>query len=1512
MPRIDDFFSELRAVESYQARRGQARSKAASWTPDQAANLALAARLYPDLRPGALLALGKGNYRADHPLVQQVAEYSARVRLRDHPNGLRYGQSAVNPAMARLTVGQKRLLREDLTEGPGRQAQFEARYRRDPGVDISDEDVERRVAQFTERLAKPVAEGYEAGLSASDRKKIESYRRQIERERGPRLVRRPQPEVEDTGGGVLSTIQKATGTTPTSGQRVRTAGASELAEEAITTPVRSAFMVLDAPVQEAQGQVRNLYALAHGDPKPFWEPQSDLGITLTSGITDAGTGFFVDPESEVAAERRRREAQRGQIGGHNITLGRWAVDALTPFDPDTKPAMVLSGLVDAGVQLYADPSAAALGKVGKVRGTKALFAAPDVERSAGVFRGLRMGLAPTDASRFLDSDQGQNILSVLAAEKSPAAIWQTTNRKWSMDLARQIADEAPTPEAVRAILEPQLGASIRKVSDVTPLAAGTAKANPMRVMPTRGAIDAHDKDTVAWELDAQMRNAGASDASTRAVVDKVARARGPIGLNAAIRDTHTRIDGLLHVAGVDDALVRSKLVRLHDNTHKEVQDTFRAQITEQTPTYRELMVNGTPVQDSGAHLWNELAPQHMSLADARSIRRNVSKYRWALTSKDGGARLPTLAAEFLINDMWKPMQLIRAAWTVRVVGEEQLRMAAAGYDSMFKHPGSYIAHRIGRKGAGDVKGGVIDEANQFKNAMSQGHGGWADHAVVPTGIKTTYLKGNVHEFDRFVDSWASELNRLANDPVAQQVARSASMDDAFEWFTRGAGNTQRGDLALAHPGKFDNLDQARAYLETVQQRIDTVTGGNGDLLDAVKTGRLAGDDLMSGTGLNRQAVSRLESYVDGFAPEQIIGEEVVTVPMDTKGKFVQRMDRFVDTAFGFLMTNRTNNLSRSPTFKQAYWKEAERLVGFSTPDTKAKILAEARANNISKRAITRMERTRPTGEATIDDVDLYAKAVGLEETKTLLYDLSRRGRFMDAARLIFPFGEAWSELLTRWLGKEGLVATNPKTIRRFQQVIQGARGEDFGEVMGAPEGQGFFWKNEFGEEVFVYPGSRLLTDKLIGVPVPLVGRVQGLNMFGSLVPGFGPAVQMPVGWFLANKPGPEWFKSALGEIEGLDLGPLGTVEEALLPFGSPGQADQSEVFSATTYLPNYLKTAVDFALGGDGHEKQWADTVMGVAAHLRSTGKYGNSKADMQQLMEDAEHDARWMYLIKSLGQGSLPASPTTEWEVVTPNDGTVRLRALAEEYVKLREEDFETADQVFLDQYGSDVLAAIQPKTKSAEYGLPTTKVGAQWVLEHPGIEDDLEHTYGFFAPSGGEFDYSLYNRQLLEGDRVQLDPDVWTRLMNQTKGDILWYQAKDSVEGHENTDEGREFLAQVRSELYDRYPGWGDSSGLPQRPELDVMVRELYEARDHDAVRDTDAGRGLAKYLAARDEVVAWAESEGHKRSNGLLSTAEAVEEGHIALRQYAARLVSTHPGFESLWDVVLSREIEEVEGG
>src|SRR5690606_36263910 len=279
---------------------------------------------------------------------------------------------------------------------------------------------------------------------------------------------------------------------------------------------------------------------------------------------------------------------------------------------------------------------------------------------------------------------------------------------------------------------------------------------PRKVMPIRGRIDAHDKDQVAFEIESVLHNAGMPEAGSAPIIDRVARAQNPIELNAAIRDGLRSTDGLLARAGITDDALRSKLTRLHVDTHDATQTSVRAALTNQGPTPTPVMINGEAVDVLDPVLVNELAPKFLSLPDAREIRRVTSKYSNLFTrgglfsTTSGEARMATSVLEGFQNEIWKPLQLMRAAWTVRVVGEEQVRMAAAGYDSMFRHPLSFISMRIGRKGATDISGDLLEDANQFKNAMSRSNGAWVDRAVVPTGVKTTYTKANLVDRDRYL------------------------------------------------------------------------------------------------------------------------------------------------------------------------------------------------------------------------------------------------------------------------------------------------------------------------------------------------------------------------------------------------------------------------------------------------------------------------------------------------------------------------------------------------------------------------------------------------------------------------------------------------------------------------------------------------------------------------------------------------------------------------------------------
>src|SRR5690606_24363835 len=78
------------------------------------------------------------------------------------------------------------------------------------------------------------------------------------------------------------------------------------------------------------------------------------------------------------------------------------------------------------------------------------------------------------------------------------------------------------------------------------------------------------------------------------------------------------------------------------------------------------------------HLFSEYIHQTIPLPNVADIRRvtgnRVIREALSIGAVDGAVRL----AEFAMLQLWKPIQLLRGAYTVRVIAEEQLRMAASG------------------------------------------------------------------------------------------------------------------------------------------------------------------------------------------------------------------------------------------------------------------------------------------------------------------------------------------------------------------------------------------------------------------------------------------------------------------------------------------------------------------------------------------------------------------------------------------------------------------------------------------------------------------------------------------------------------------------------------------------------------------------------------------------------------------------------------------------------------------
>ena len=150
--------------------------------------------------------------------------------------------------------------------------------------------------------------------------------------------------------------------------------------------------------------------------------------TMLADSGQAGTGFFMGDEAVKNQATRARE-YRGTINNHAWTVGRGSAQLM--FTPGSKAYSVMSGFLDAGVNILADPT----GPLGtKIRGLSAIDEAlPNILRTAGsrtaraAIPGLADETAIAGARALARGEAGLHTAETIAFEQSKFGKWVTTH-----------------------------------------------------------------------------------------------------------------------------------------------------------------------------------------------------------------------------------------------------------------------------------------------------------------------------------------------------------------------------------------------------------------------------------------------------------------------------------------------------------------------------------------------------------------------------------------------------------------------------------------------------------------------------------------------------------------------------------------------------------------------------------------------------------------------------------------------------------------------------------------------------------------------------------------------------------------------------------------------------------------------------------------------------------------------------------------------------------------------------
>jgi hypothetical protein len=988
----------------------------------------------------------------------------------------------------------------------------------------------------------------------------------------------------------------------------------------------------------------------------------------------------------------------------------------------------------------------------------------------------------------------------------------------------------------------------------------------------------------------------------------------------------------------------------------------------------------------------------------------------ALPTKAVVDRAGYLVASTVMNKLWKPIVLLRGAWTFRIMLDDQMRMAGAGYDSMFNHPFQLFGYALSRdrkwsdnfaKGFVDINGVRFDKADvsalmhgemykaalmklpdQAMGPMAFGHRHWVN---VKQGDPATAAKYN--------DGLATVLNEYGADALMRKLATSKAKNKVKAvsgWLKSDAGLKTRmgyadlyskdadlsrkiaegddfvigklveqqyanlhhatGGVVLeddAHEAwrLFEDRNQIYTHAELQnpklrkgeEARLVVHEEGDADLLAVIGEGHKAGPlETPLRKNAKQNSSGEYESLLDekGYAEfRTLIGRKVregggtrfpskIGAENADKARYTESMgdlgNRVVRNAFGLFMGKPSDWLSRSPLFKQAYWRSMGNRLPFMDEALRIEVLKRAKQAGVEKDVLRAEKAVRGTGlvdEVTgqitdIDQLDEYAKAEGLAQVHEVLFDLANKKNISDSLNLIFPFAEAWGEFITRWSKILATGDRNLKNINRFRQGINGVRQSDPFDVMGQ---EGFFHENDFGQEVFSYPafltkGQMMVHNVLNNIPVAnkmlgpdvdpsyadkidVTGSVSSLNFAAGVIPGFGPVFQMAARGVLSDDPSWDWVKNIIA------------------PYGTSGGV-------VNQFSPAWVKRMLSAHGNNDtALQATYASTVQDVLRTMMDNGEFSGftTAEEFNAKAAEAEERAKGLLMVRAASTWWMPTSPSYQFQKEDENGMVWSYTNLGNAYREIlygdAQSDKGVAFNLFYERYGFLPTAFSAPSSRS--YAItPRSTMAEGYVFErnYPELFTRYPGTAMFLDPTIGTeqtYDHGRMVAQLEASQREQWTAEQMAVLADDQLGDIWWEEANRKVSELKGA-EREAALAEERAIIQAAHPLWrqpvpGKRAGITNEQQMAEIDRWLADSE----VARTPVAQGARQYMNLRQQIL-----DSHLELLGVTtisgSTSEEAQFARKMLREFAAAIEERIPEFGPLWRNVFASEVSPTHDG
>jgi len=598
------------------------------------------------------------------------------------------------------------------------------------------------------------------------------------------------------------------------------------------------------------------------------------------------------------------------------------------------------------------------------------------------------------------------------------------------------------------------------------------------------------------------------------------------------------------------------------------------------------------------------------------------------------------------------------------------------------------------------------------------------------------------------------------------------------------------------------------------------------------------------------------------------------------------MDKFTDKFFGQIYGGSTRILDRSPAFREFYYETISEYADMLSPEEAQKVL-----DDLTKRAAAQdMEieeflkdksvvkslraSTVTKGTATAEDLDEYARVSAINRTKELLFDASNRTNLEDALRIIMPFAPAWREVIGTYAG---FAKGNPVGVARsFQRVYSGALGADYDN-----DGRGFFYKDPVSNQLmFQFPASGILSKILTGVEAPLEAPVKRLSQGIQAYPSLGPFMQIAV--------------SELPDSPKLD-----ELRNFFLPYGQKGFGQ------ALNPVPQWLLKFSEAIKADTGKlDNVFGNTYVEVLRALGASGDYNlDDPNDIRKLKQEAKGKARILTLMRAASQFFGPTSGANEFKIPT-KEGDMYVSSLVKEFYDLQATDYDTAVTKFLARYGDEVELYMGSKTRSLTQGLEATEEFGVWERQNGDLISEYPDVSSYLAPSGSEFNFSVFERQIRTGKRERLSDQEIIDLSQQRIGAAKYAEARRMMGPYPSATQ-KDILRRYRTVLHEQYPGFPLFAEFTVG-EFQNNVEQLSNLVNDSRVASNQTANTIRQYLSYRDQAIAAYVARGGKPSG--FQSAKSALGLRDAVASIGLTLSARDTNFARVYERLLAQEVED----